>query len=96
MIFKSDEERKAAYFAAFNSSLTRRVLADIADRLGFWNMQQMSNLSPEAQVAMMYVAKQILSDAGVWKEIYNNTILLKRAKQRRFNWLKRLFERKRK
>lgn len=92
MIFKSDKEKEAAYFAVFGSALARRVLADIADRLGFWNMQQLPDLSPETQVAMMYVAKHILSDAGVWKDIYNNTILLRKGKNGR-NWFRCLFRR---
>ena len=92
MIFATDAQRRAAYFAVFNSSLGRQVVTDIADRLGFWNMEQ-SNISAQAQVEMMILAKHILSDAGIWKEIYTNTILRKEEHGRRRNWFRRLFRR---
>ncbi len=92
MIFDSEKQRQVAYFATFNSSLSRRVLADIVDRLGLWNMGQ-SNISAQAQVEMMMLAKHILSDAGVWKEIYNNTIIRKEEHGKRLNWFRRLFRR---
>ena len=93
MIFDTEKQRQAAYFATFNSSLSRRVLTDIVDRLGFWNMKEQPNISAQAQVEMMMVAKHILSDAGVWKEIYNSTIIRKEEHGRRPNWLRRLFRR---
>ena len=94
MIFENDSQRKAAYFATFNTPLSRRVVADIADRLGFWNMKEQPNISAQAQIEMMLVAKHILSDAGVWNEIYTNTILLRKDEHgRRTNWLRRLFGR---
>ena len=92
MIFENDKQRKAAYFTTFNNPLARRVIVDIADRLGFWSMKEQSNISAQAQVEMMMLAKHILSDAGVWKDIYNNTILLRKERNGR-NWLKRLFKR---
>ena len=94
MIFDTDSQRKAAYAATFNTPLTRRVVADIADRLGFWNMKEQPDISAQAQVEMMLVAKHILSDAGVWKEIYNNTTLLRKDEHgRRNSWFRRLFGR---
>lgn len=93
MIFENDKQRQAAYFATFNNPLARRVIADIADRLGFWNMKEQSNISAQAQVEMMTLAKHLLSDAGVWKDIYNNTILM-RKEEHGCNWLSRLVRRR--
>lgn len=92
MIFATDAQRKAAYFAVFNTPLARQVAADIADRLGFWNMEQ-SNISAQAQIEMMILAKHILSDAGIWKEIYTNTILRKEEHGKRLSWFRRIFRR---
>lgn len=92
MIFDTEKQRQAAYYATFSSPLARRVLTDIVDRLGLWNMGQ-SNISAQAQVEMMMLAKHILSDAGVWKEIYNNTIIRKEEHGKRISWFRRLFRR---
>jgi hypothetical protein len=94
MIFDSDKEKKAAYRTVFNSILGRRVLADIADRLGLWDMKQQTNITSQSQVEMMLIAKHILSDAGVWREIYGNTLILKRkGSDERHSWFGRLFRR---
>jgi len=94
MIFKNEELRKSAYASVFNTPLARRVAADIADRLGFWNMKEQANISPQAQIEMMMLAKHILSDAGIWQEIYNSTILLRKEQDgRRRNFFRRLLGR---
>lgn len=92
MIFANDNLRSSAYFKVFGTPLGRQVAADIADRLGFWNMKEQTNISAQAQVEMMMLAKHILSDAGVWKEMYNNTILLRKEEHGR-SWIRRLFRR---
>jgi hypothetical protein len=94
MIFRNDQQKKAAYFAVFSTDVGRRVLADITNRLGFWDMKEQANVSAQAQVEMMILAKHILSDAGVWQEIYNTTILLRKEKDGR-SWFRRLFGRQR-
>jgi len=91
MIFKDEKERRNYYRLVFRDDLARRVLADIVDRLGFWSMRD-TNISAEAQVEMNYIAKQILSDAGAWQDIYNSTISVKKSmKQKKVGLLKRIF-----
>ena len=94
MIFDSDKQRHTAYSALFGTPLGRRVVTDIVDRLGLWNKKEQANISTQSQVEMMMLAKHILADAGIWKEIYNNTILLRKdGHGRRSNWFRRLFGR---
>lgn len=92
MIFENDKKRKAAYSLVFRSMLARRVLADIVDQLGLWSMKEQGDISAQAQVEMITIAKRILSDAGAWKEIYSN-IFRKETDGRRNNWFRRLFRR---